>query len=34
MTKEEILEQQKQLKILFSACMKEKMKHEELTFQK
>lgn len=34
MTKEEILAQQKHLKILFSAWMKEKMKHEVLTFQK
>lgn len=34
MTKQEILERQKQLKILFSAWMKEKMKHEVLTFQK
>lgn len=32
--KEEILAQQKQLKILFSAWMKEKMKHEVITFQK
>mgnify|MGYP000870524304 FL=1 len=34
MTKQEILERQKQLKILFSAWMKEKMKHEVITFQK
>ena len=34
MTKDEILAQQKQLKILFSAWMKEKMSHEVVTFQK
>lgn len=34
MTKEEILAQQKQLKTLFSAWMKEKMKNEIVVFQK
>ncbi|WP_192844256.1 hypothetical protein [Rodentibacter caecimuris] len=34
MTKEEILSKQRQLKILFSAWIKEKMKHEVVTFQK
>ncbi|QPB43092.1 hypothetical protein [Rodentibacter haemolyticus] len=34
MTKEEILAQQKQLKILFTAWMNEKKKHEVLTFQR
>ncbi|WP_168353682.1 hypothetical protein [Rodentibacter caecimuris] len=34
MIKEEILAQQRQLKLLFSVWMKEKMKHEVVTFQK
>ena len=32
--REEIIQQQKQLKVLFSAWMKEKMNHEVITFQK
>ena len=32
--REKIIQQQKQLKVLFSACMKEKMNHEVITFQK
>ena len=32
--REKIIQQQKQLKVLFSAWMKEKMNHEAITFQK
>lgn len=32
--REKIIQQQKQLKVLFSAWMKEKMNHEVITFQK
>ena len=32
--REKIIQQQKQLKVLFSAWMKENMNHEVITFQK